>query len=170
LPAFAAIKLIVPAFYSTHDTRMPVRIAAYTLGLNIILNVLFLRWFFPTFRNGGPALATVIAAYFNFFTLFVIFRVRHGRLGTIGILLSIARISLCAGLMGALCWVALRLSHFGSYQEFLPRLGIFVLLLLGATGSYLGLAWALRCHEMVEVYGIALQGDREAPSATGLIE
>ena len=32
LPAFAAIKLIVPAFYSTHDTLTPVRIASFTLG------------------------------------------------------------------------------------------------------------------------------------------
>ena len=31
LPAFAAVKLIVPAFYSTQDTRTPVRVAVITL-------------------------------------------------------------------------------------------------------------------------------------------
>src|SRR5260370_42591928 len=73
LPAFAAIKLIVPAFYSTHDTRIPVRVAAYSLGLNIVLNALFLRWFFPIFGNGGPRLAPVIAAFFYFFRLVSVF-------------------------------------------------------------------------------------------------
>src|SRR2546426_1992669 len=48
LPAFAAIKLIVPAFYSTHDTRVPVRAAAYTLVINFGLNLLFLVYFFKT--------------------------------------------------------------------------------------------------------------------------
>ena len=114
LPAFAAIKLIVPAFYSTHDTRTPVRVAAWSLVLAIALNVLFLRWF-PVFANGGPALATVAAAYFNFLTLFVIFRLRFGRLGTLDILVSLARSGAAAGIMGTLCWMALNLSGFASY-------------------------------------------------------
>src|SRR6202521_5230596 len=74
LPAFAALKLIVPAFYALHDMRLPVRIAAYSLGLNLVFNVLCLRWLYPIFRNGGPAVATVASAYFNFFALFAIFR------------------------------------------------------------------------------------------------
>jgi len=159
LPAFAAIKLIVPAFYSNHDTRMPVRIAAYSLGLNILLNVLCLRWFFPIFRNGGPAVATVIAAYFNFFTLFAIFRVRFGRMGTLDILASIARSGVCAALMGMLCWVGIHKSHFDSYEQFLPRLAIFGALLVGATALYLGLAWVLRCAELSEIYGIAAHAE-----------
>src|SRR5690242_9355283 len=162
LPAFAAIKLIVPAFYSTHDTRIPVRVAAWSLGLNIVMNVLFLRWFFPIFRNGGPALATVIAAYFNFFVLFAIFRLRFGRLGTLDILASLARSGVSAGIMGTLCWLGLRMSGFDAYSRFLPRLGVFGALIVGATATYLLLAWALRCGELFEVYGIAMRGDAEA--------
>jgi putative peptidoglycan lipid II flippase len=169
LPAFAAIKLIVPAFYSTHDTHLPVRVAMYTFGLNIVLNLLALRWFYPIFRNGGPAVATVIAAYFNFLALFVIFRVRFGRLGTLHILASMGRIAACAGLMGAGCWIALRLSHFNNYVDFLPRLGLFVLLVAGAALVYLGLAWALRCHEITEVYGVAVHGEHEPIGAAGLL-
>src|SRR4029077_20269939 len=37
LPAFAAIKLIVPAFYSTHDIGTPVRVAGYAVALNVVL-------------------------------------------------------------------------------------------------------------------------------------
>src|SRR5260370_23080924 len=125
LPAFAAIKLIVPAFYSTHDMRTPVRVAAWSLGLNIVLNVLCLRWFFPVFRNGGPAVATVGAAYFNFFTLFGIFPLRFGRLGTLDILASFARSRASAGGMGTLCWMALHMSRFYSYSMFFPPLEVF---------------------------------------------
>jgi putative peptidoglycan lipid II flippase len=53
LPAFAAVKLIVPAFYSTQDTRIPVRIAGITLIANVVLNVIFLFYFFAKFKNGG---------------------------------------------------------------------------------------------------------------------
>ena len=144
--------------------------AAIAVGLNIVLNILCLAAFFPVFRNGGPAFATVMAAYFNFFTLFAIFRIRYGRMGTLGILLSLVRICACAGMMGAGCWIGLRVLHFDSYQDFLPRLGLFVALILGATGVYLALAWILRCHEMNEVYGIALRGDSEAVSASGIGE
>ena len=168
LPAFAAIKLIVPAFYSTHDTRLPVRIAAYTFALNIILNVMCLRWFFPIFRNGGPAFATVVSAYFNFFALYVVFRVRFGAMGTIEILASLMRVAGCAGLMGAACWLGLRIFHFNSYQNFFPRLAIFTGLIVGATSIYLGLAWALRCTEISEVYGIALHAEHE-PASAGVI-
>ena len=168
LPAFAAIKLIVPAFYSTRETRLPVLVAAYALALNILLNVLCLRWLYPVFRNGGPAFATVVAAYFNFFVLFAIFRLRFGQLGTVHILASIARISICAAAMGALCWMALRWSGFNSYQRFLPRLGIFSALLGGAATIYFAFAWVLRCHEISEVYGIAFHGEHH-PVGAGLV-
>ena len=158
LPVFAGIKLIVPAFYSTHDTRLPVIIAACAFALNIILNVLCLRWFFPVFRNGGPAYATVVAAYFNFWAVVIVFRVRfgtHGNMAHPEFLLRAFR--LCAGLMGAACWLGLRYSHFSRVQQFLPRLGILAALVAGAGALYFGLAWLLRSHEIAEVYGIALR-------------
>jgi len=168
LPAFAAIKLIVPAFYSVHDMRTPVRIAAYSLGMAIVLNAVFLRWLYPFLRNGGPALATVAAAYFNFFSLFAIFRLRFGPLGTLDVLLSLARSALCAAMMGSVCWLGLQVSGFDGYAGFLPRLGIFVLLIAGAAVTYLVLAWAMRCGEMAEIYGIAVHREPQAATIGGL--
>jgi len=37
-------KLIVPAFYSTKDTKTPVIVASISLVLNIILNIVFLQF------------------------------------------------------------------------------------------------------------------------------
>jgi len=170
LPAFAAVKLIVPAFYSTQDTHTPVRVAGYSLALNIGLNTLFLVLFFKTFQNGGPAFATSLTGYFNFLMLFIIFRLRFGRLGTLEILGSMGKVAVCSGIMGVVCWVMLRFSHFASYARFLPQLGIFCAMILGATAVYLGLAWAFRCPEVEEVYGIAVRGERPEAGPPAMME
>jgi putative peptidoglycan lipid II flippase len=166
LPAFAAVKLIVPAFYSTQDTKTPVRVAFYVLFLNIALNVLFqgVPYFFARFQNGGPALATSIAAFFNFGMLFIVFRLRYGRLGTRELWASISKILICSALMGAASWVALRYSHFSAQTHFLSQLVIFLALLAGATVLYIGLTWLFRCPEVEEVYGIAVRREAGAPA------
>ena len=169
LPAFAAVKLIVPAFYSTQDTRTPVRVAVFSMLANVLLNVIFLFYFFAKLKNGGPALASALAGYFNVFTLFVIFRLRFGRLGTSEIAASLAKIAVCAGAMGVVCWGALRYSQFDSIEHFLPRLLVFIALIGGATLTYLGLAWALRCAEIGEVYGIAFHSAGTEPGKQGIV-
>jgi putative peptidoglycan lipid II flippase len=167
LPAFASVKLIVPAFYSTQDTRTPVRVALITLCVNIVLNLIFLFYFFPKLRNGGPALASALAAYFNVLILFVIFRLRFGRLGTREILASMGKIAICSAAMGAVCWTALQYSQFDLIDHFGTRLIVFVAMIAGATLTYLGLAWVMRCDEIHEVYGIAFR--REAAAKIGLL-
>jgi putative peptidoglycan lipid II flippase len=167
LPAFAAVKLVVPAFYSTQDTRTPVRIAGITLVANIVLNVIFVFYFFAKFKNGGPALASALAGYLNVGILFVIFRLRFGRLGTREILMSVGKIAVCAGVMGAVCWGALRYSQFDMIGHFLPRLFVFISLILSAILTYLGLAWLFRCDELSEVYGIAFHRDGAVAGRSG---
>jgi len=168
LPAFAAVKLIVPAFYSTQDTRTPVRVAVMTMLANIFLNVVFLFYFFAKLKNGSPALASALAAYFNVLTLFVIFRLRFGRLGTRDVAASLAKIAVCASAMGVVCWAALKYSNFDRIEHFLPRLVVFVALIGGATLTYLGSAWALRCGEISEVYGIAFPPAGPAAGGPGV--
>lgn len=155
LPAFAAVKLIVPAFYSTQDTRTPVRVALLTLLANIALNLVFLFYFFGKLKNGGPALASALAGYVNVFILFVIFRLRFGRLGTRDVAASLIKIVICASIMGIVCWSALQYSEFDSIVDFGPQLLVFIGLIASAVVTYLGIAWVLRCTEISEVYGIA---------------
>ena len=169
LPAFAAVKLIVPAFYSTRDTKTPVRVAVLAMLANVLLNVIFLFYFFAKLKNGGPALASALAGYFNVFTLFVLFRLRFGRLGTSEIAASLAKIAASAAVMGIVCWTALKYSHFDSIVHFLPRLLVFVGLIGSATLTYLGLAWAFRCAEIGEVYGIAFQSAGAEPGKQGIL-
>jgi len=69
--------------------------------------------------------------------------------------------------MGAVCWTALRYSQFDLIDHFGTRLIVFVAMIAGATLTYLGLAWLMRCDEIREVYGIAFR--KEAVGATGKI-
>ena len=161
LPGLATVKLVVPAFYSTRDTRTPVIVAAISMVINVLLNILFLNtWLFAWVQNGGPALATALACYFDFFALFIIFRLRHGVLGTREILSSFSRIFLCSAIMGIACWFAARYTQFTMHSRFYIQLMVFAGLLGGATALYLALAWVFRCHEMEEIYGIATRKNR----------
>jgi putative peptidoglycan lipid II flippase len=157
LPALACVKLIVPAFYSARDTKTPVIVGLFSFALNIVLNFIFLHYLFKRFQNGGPALATVLATFFDFFTLFFIFRLRYGALGSIEIFRSIGKISLCAALMGVGCFIAnIYASSPAALQaSFFNQLMIFIGLIGGATLLYIGLTWIFRCPEIEEVYGIA---------------
>jgi putative peptidoglycan lipid II flippase len=157
LPALASVKLIVPAFYSTRDTKTPVIVGSISLMINIVLNIVFLQFFFKRVQNGGPALATAIACFFDFFALFIVFRLRYGALGITEILNSFAKIFACSGIMGVACWLGMHYTQFTAHSRFFVQLSVFTALLVGATALYLGLAWAFRCREVEEVYGIALR-------------
>ncbi len=156
LPALACVKLIVPAFYSAKDTKTPVIVALISFALNIALNILFLSHvFFRRFQNGGPALATVLASLFDFFTLFFIFRLRYGTLGSLKILRSIGKITLCAALMSVGCMIGNHYANYTVQSAFFTQLLVFIALIGGATLLYIGLTWVFRCPEIEEVYGIA---------------
>jgi putative peptidoglycan lipid II flippase len=168
LPALATVKLVVPAFYSTSDTKTPVLVASISLMINVVLNIVFLQFFFKRVQNGGPALATAIACFFDFFALFIIFRLRYGTMGTMEILRSFGKISLCASIMGVACWFGNLYTGFTIHSRFLVQLLVFSGLIVGATALYLALAWLFRCHEIQEVYGIATR--RRAAAGDGYPE
>jgi putative peptidoglycan lipid II flippase len=168
LPALATVKLVVPAFYSTRDTKTPVIVAFISLIINIVLNILFLEVFFKRVQNGGPALATALATFFDFFALLIIFRLRYGSMGTMEILRSFGKVSLCAGIMGVACWIGNHYTAFTMHSRFLVQLLVFSGLIIGATVLYLALAWIFRCHEIEEVYGIAVR--RRPAGESGYVE
>jgi putative peptidoglycan lipid II flippase len=58
LPAFALVKIVLPAFYARQDTRTPVRAGIASLIANMVLNVVFLwvlylLWTTPEVRAQG---------------------------------------------------------------------------------------------------------------------
>jgi putative peptidoglycan lipid II flippase len=153
LPAFAAVKLLVPVFYSLHDTVTPMRVAAVALGVNIAGNLIFLHWLWRSLSNGGPALATTLAAYVNIGALFVIFRRRFGRVGGWALLGSFGRTVACVFAMSVACVGMLRWVNFDSLHRFVVQAGMLAGLILVSVGIYLLSARVLGCDELDEVIG-----------------
>jgi putative peptidoglycan lipid II flippase len=167
LPAYGAIWLITPMFFSTHDTHTPARVSVYMLGMNLVLNAIFLLWFYRTLSNGSPALASSICAYLNFGWLFFVFHQRHGNLGTRGIARSLAKTAICAV---ALAVVAFGLRIFWHHRadalHFAARAGLLCLIIVAAVAAYLGLARLLRCEELDEFLLLLQRSERTAVPGT----
>lgn len=167
LPAFAAIKLITPMYYSAQDTMTPARIGAYALGANIALNAAFLLFAFRYLSNGSPALASSLAAYFNFLLLFAFFRKRYGALGARGLAASLAKMGVCAIAMAAVAYAGLKLANFTVTSPIGLQVGLLAAMIGSSVAVYFGLAWLLRCEELSE-FLLLLQ--RPAPEQAPLGE
>lgn len=70
--AFAGIRIVVPVFYAMQDTKTPVRIGIFSMLLSIVLNLLLMG----PMQHRGLALATSLAAIFNFLSLLVVLKRR----------------------------------------------------------------------------------------------
>jgi putative peptidoglycan lipid II flippase len=68
IPAFMISKILLPAFYSRHDTKTPMRAAVWTVVVNVVLTVAIViplwKMKYPA-AHAGIALATALAGIFN---------------------------------------------------------------------------------------------------------
>jgi putative peptidoglycan lipid II flippase len=149
LSAFAMMKIIIQAFYALHDTRTPVMVAAASLLVSIGLNFIFFR----PLQNGGPALATSLAAVFDTIVLLSIFRKRHGRLDLRSVVAAAMKF------LGAAAVMAVVISYMIDYANLFGGDRIHKAMGLGftialATASYFGTAWLLRVGELRDVLGM----------------
>jgi putative peptidoglycan lipid II flippase len=152
LSAFSMVKIIVQAFYVLHDTWTPVLIGVGSICINIICNFAF----FSVLQNGGPALATSLAAFFDTFTLLMIFRLRYGSLGIRQVLRSSTKFVVASTLMGALTYAFIRIPglYEGSWSQKATVLTVAIVL---ATAAYLGVARLLQTRELREMGGVFSQ-------------
>lgn len=107
LVACGGIKILVSAFYSMRDTITPLKTAGVSLIINIILNIVLM---YPL-KIGGLALATSIAAFFNFIVLYVLLEKKVGDLGTALVADSLVRVMAAGLVMGASLLLMLKLFH-----------------------------------------------------------
>jgi putative peptidoglycan lipid II flippase len=61
LPAFVLIKVFQPGFFARQDTATPVKVAAFAVVLNLVLNLILMQHF----AHVGLAMATAISAWAN---------------------------------------------------------------------------------------------------------
>lgn len=77
LVVFSAAKIFIPLFYAHKDTRTPVKIGAYTVLANLMLNLLFIRILPEGWKHAGLALGTSISSLLQVAALAWISRRRY---------------------------------------------------------------------------------------------
>ena len=156
--AAAGVKILTQAFYALHDTRTPVAIATFDLGVFWILCVLLA----PPMKHAGVALATSAGFWVNFLLLVVFLRRKLGPLGGRAMARSLARTSVASFAMGvAVLWLAQRLLPYDAAWRFPARAGWVVAVAASGGLLFVAAAAALKSPEVGEVFGAL--GKRRAP-------
>jgi putative peptidoglycan lipid II flippase len=104
LVAYAAIKVVAPAFYALGRTRVPVIASISAVAANLIWNVATFR----TFGHVGLALGTSLAALVNVGVLVLAFQGQIGGLLTRDLLGPLARIAAASAVMAGAVWALSR--------------------------------------------------------------
>jgi len=94
--AVSGIKVLASCFYSLHDTRTPVKIAFFSL----IVNVVFSLTLMVPLKIAGLALASTIAVIFDFSMLMVFLRKKIGSFGEAGLFVFFGKVTINAIIMG----------------------------------------------------------------------
>ena len=102
LCGFSAVKIATDGFYTFNDTRTPAIVSLCTVGLNILLNYLFI--YRLGFDHRSLALSTSCTITLNFLALLLLLRGRAGGLGLSGIWSLLIKLALASAIMGCVCW------------------------------------------------------------------
>ena len=150
LPSYVLVKVLTPGFYARADTRTPLRLAIYSVGVNLIGNLILI----PVlghfgFGHVGPPLATAIASTVNVAMLYRTLRQRGHFAVDDQLRRRVPRLAIAALVMGASLvvvtpWVDPYLTRS------LVKRGLALVVLVGSGG----LVYALACF-VTGAFGLA---------------
>lgn len=103
LPAYVGIRVFTPGFFAREDTATPVRIAALSIIVNIVLNLLLMR----SFGHVGIALASSISAWLNIALLVIVLAKRGHYRADARLMSRLAGIAGASLIMAAGLWFAM---------------------------------------------------------------
>lgn len=152
LVGYSCIKVLSPAFYAVNRKWTPMMVSFLSIGLNLLLNWLFI------FRLGmghrGLALSTAVAATVNFTLLHLLMTRVSGPLETRDLVGTFVR-SLVASLPIALVgWIAQPWLAGLTHGPILLRTGALLLVISASMLLFLGSSWALRIEGFQEFLAI----------------
>ena len=147
LCGFSAVKIATDGFYTFNDTRTPAVISLCTVGLNILLNYLFIYRF--GFDHRSLALSTSCTITLNFLALLFLLRGKAGGLGLSGIWSLLIKLAFASAVMGGVCWWGYtQIEGWLGVESLIARLiGVFVPIGLGVAVLVVG-AKLMRVREL----------------------
>jgi putative peptidoglycan lipid II flippase len=106
LAAYAAVKVLAPAFYALDRRYLPMLVSMLSIVINFALN-----WFFMFnlhLGHRGLALSTSLVAITNFVLLYIMMRRYAGRLETGALFQTLAKLLVAGALLAGVCWLSSR--------------------------------------------------------------
>jgi putative peptidoglycan lipid II flippase len=152
LCGYAALKVLVNAFYAIDKRKTPMVVSFIAVGLNLFLNWLF------TFRLGwghrGLAFSTACIATSNFLILYFLMHRHLGRLESRAMLNLLGRVGAASAVLAAVCWAGDHYLLAGWVTErFWPKCGALVLVIVAGASAFFACARALNVSEVRELTG-----------------
>jgi putative peptidoglycan lipid II flippase len=150
LAGYAALKVLVNAFYALDRRKTPMLVSFLAVALNLLFN-----WIF-TFRLGwghkGLAFSTGCIATVNFLLLYWLMSRQLKGLETRRMLLMLGKVTLAAAALAAVCAAS---SHWlladWPTQSFLGRLGALLLTIIAGGVVFAAVGIALHIEELKEL-------------------
>ncbi|HTT04118.1 MAG TPA: murein biosynthesis integral membrane protein MurJ [Steroidobacteraceae bacterium] len=150
LAGYAALKVLVNAFYALDRRKTPMLVSFVAVLLNLLFNWLF------TFHLGwgvqGLAFSTGCVASCNFLVLYWLMRRQLSRLETHRMAMMLLKVSLACVALAAVCWGSNHtlLAHW-PVQRFLPKAAALLATVLAGALVFVLSGLALRVQEMHEL-------------------
>src|SRR5262252_6599465 len=153
LVAYAALKVLTPAFYAVGKRNTPMLVSFLAIGANLFLNWLF------TFRLGwghrGLAFSTSLVATINFLLLYALMRRHTRRLETTQMLVALAKICVAGAVLALICWAANYLwLDAWSDMRFFQKLAILLVTIAVAGAGFFAAASLLRISEVQDIIDV----------------
>jgi putative peptidoglycan lipid II flippase len=153
LCGYAALKVLVNAFYALDHRKTPMMVSFAAVLLNLLFN-----WIF-TFRLGwgtrGLAFSTGLVASCNFLVLYALMRRHLGRLETHRMATMLAKVTAACVVLAALCFAS---SHWllGQWatQAFISKASWLLLTVLLGGCTFVGCGLVLRIEELHELVSV----------------
>ena len=150
LCAYAALKVLVNAFYALGKRKTPMLVSFIAVALNLLLNWIFTRelgW-----GHRGLAFSTSCVATSNFLILYLLMRSHLGRLESHALLVLLAKVALASAVLFAVAWSGAHwLLADWAVQPFWPTCLALLLVIALAAAAFFVCANALRIGEVHEI-------------------
>jgi putative peptidoglycan lipid II flippase len=150
LCGYAALKVLVNAFYAVDQRKTPMVVSFLAVALNLLLNWIFtlhLGW-----GHRGLAFSTSCIATTNFLILYLLMRRHLGYLESGMMLRLLTKLAVASAVLAGVCWAGL---HFllvnWATEEFWMKLGALMVVIAAGAGAFFVCATALGITELREI-------------------
>ncbi len=151
LPFLSFTTLALRGFYSLLDTATPVRAAALSFVVNLVLSIALMRWL----STVGLALASTVAVLAQSWYLQTHLTRKLDGLGFATLLPSLGKIVVASTVMGAAVWGGARVVEMLPLAAKLRDLTVVVGLIPAAAVLYAGVLWFMRVEGREEIEQLA---------------